>query len=200
MKSHIYYDMRLLYCFQDVISRVLERKRTFIVLISLYLASMLCGIIFIKSSALYEYHLQGVEEYFADVCYGEGSIFWLFCRRFAVKSLFLALFTLFGVHFLAVGFGGVLIVFRGYSLGGCVLLFLSVYRLSGALVLFVLYLPVCLLCDAAYLSFSTLAFQRARSFCFCKEDWRKMLFDFLCGVTVVGCVCLFEAFLLLVLF
>ena len=79
-----------------------------------------------------------------------------------------------------------------------IVIFFSVYRLTGALVVFVLYLPVHLLFDCLFLAATSLSCGRARRFC--GEDFFCLLWDFLVLLAITAIVCLAEAILLLALF
>ena len=87
--------------------------------------------------------------------------------------------------------------FRAYTFGGCLVLFFSVYRFTGALIVIALYLPVHLLVDAVLLWAALLSCDRARGFCFCRTDFMSILRDFVILAIILLLVCLLEMLLLL---
>ena len=122
----------------------------------------------------------------------------IFFERTAGHTLLLALILLGGIHFAALTIPAAALFSRACTFGGSIVIFFSVYRLTGALVVFVLYLPVHLLFDCLFLAATSLSCGRARRFC--GEDFFCLLRDFLILLAITAIVCLAEAILLLALF
>lgn len=192
--------MNLLFCYRDCFCRIIKRKKTLIFLLLLFLCSTLCGIIFVNSPSFYEYHLRMCDRYLDRVCYSQTNVFLIFIKRTAGHSIFLLLLFVAGVHRAACVFTPLALVYRGYTFGGSIYIFLKVYRFSGAVVLFVLYLPVHLLLDVLFLACGTLSFARAADFRFCKNDFKELMLDFFLFLLAVTAICLLEAVLLLAFF
>lgn len=187
-------------CIRECLFRVIERKRTLLFLILLFLCSTVCGIVFVKTPAMYEYHLRVCDRFLDRVCFSSTDVFLIFLERTAGHAALLALVCASGVHVAALVVSPAVLVYRAYTFGGSLAVFFSVYGFSGALIAVVLYMPVHLLIDAALLCSATLAFGRAPRFRFCAPDLRELFCDFLVGLFVVVCACLFEMTLLFVLF
>ncbi len=192
--------MRLLYCFQDYYARITEKKRTVILLLLTYALGLIFGLIFIKKTSAYDYHVEACVRFLEEVCYSQTNIFLLFLKRYAGNLLLYLLVSVSGVHFLTVWLPPVLLAYRGYTLGGSLFVFFSVYRFSGVMIVFTLYLPIKLLCDSVLTSGTVLSLHRARDFRFCGEDFKVLLLDFLCGALVLLAIGLLEALLLFAFF
>ena len=145
------------------------------------------------------YHGKLCARYLRDVCYTDRSVFLVFLER-AAGCIVLAAFLLFaGIHIVGLVFPPLLIAFRAYTFGGCLVVFFSVYRVAGALIVFCLYLPIHLLADAVLLWATALTYDRAPGFCFCRADFFAILRDLAVLAAVLLAICFAEAVLLLVI-
>lgn len=160
----------------------------------------MCGVLFIHSPAIYDYHIVLCDRFIDRVCYSSTSVIVIFFERTAGHALYLVLLFACGVHPIACPLAPAVLVYRGYTFGGTIYILFSVYRVSGALIALVLYLPVHLLFDLLFLCVCALSFDRARHFCFDKEELKGMLCEFVLALIAVVAVCLLEALLLAVLF
>lgn len=192
--------MRFFIPVKDCFGRVCERKKTLAAFGALFLLSFILGICFIKTPAIYDYHLTLCDRYIDRVCYSQTSVFLIFIERTAGHAFLLALFLIAGLHPAALIFPPAILVYRAYTFGGSVAIFLSVYRFSGALVVFVLYLPIHLLLDVLFLSAISLSCSRACRFRFAKEEFLELFYDFLILFLLTAAICLLEMILLLALF
>ncbi len=181
-------------------SPIFERKKTLIFLTVLLLLGVILGMIFVKTPVFYDYHLKLLEQFVERVCFSSRSVFLIFLERLAGSTLLLVLVSFSGVHTVALLLPPVVLFYRSYTFGATVLLFFSVYRLSGALVLFFFYLPVHLLVDLLLTGGATLAFVRARTFCWKKDDFSRLFLDIISLFILLFIVCLLELLLLLVFF
>ena len=185
---------------RECLARILERKRTFILLAALCLVGAILGLCFIRTPAVYDYHLGLCERYVVRVCFSDRSVFVIFWERLAGAALLIALMLLSGVHFAALIVPPAILLYRAYTFGGSLVIFFSVYRVTGVLIVFVLYLPVHLLLDAVLLAATTLSCARAPHFCFCRHDFCELGMDFCALLLLAAAVCLFESVLLLAIF
>lgn len=185
---------------RDCLARSWERKRTLLVFLALFLAGFVLGICFVKEPAFYEYHLSACERYLSRVCYSDRSVFTIFLERTAGCALLLLLVLIAGVHVAALAVPPVVLLYRAYTFGGSVAVFLGVYSVSGFFVVFALYLPMHLLIDAVLIAGTAVSFGRAPRFCFSKGDFAELALDFLALLILVAIVCFFEMFLLLAVF
>lgn len=187
-------------CCRSVIARIAERRWTLVLLLLLTLFGFLCGVLFLKTPAFYEFHLRNCAKFLDRVCASDRSVFLTALEHAAGYALLLALYLLGGVHIAALLLPSVAIVFRAYTFGGTVAILFSVYRLPGALVFFLLYLPIRLLTGALLLIAAALSFSRAISCKFSSAEFRCMLSDF--GILAAGgaIVCILEAILLAIFF
>lgn len=199
-KRGIQWGMAPLSLLCDCFSRAFRRKWAPIALSVLFLAGFLCGAALFHTPAFYDYHLRIVDRFLDRVCYSDRSVVIIFFERTAGNVLFLVLLCLGGLHPAALFLPTAAIAFRAYLFGGSFVALFSVYRVAGGLVALALYLPVHLLLDAVFLCAASLAFSRAFSFRFCAGDLKEWLLDLLLLSAAVAAVCLFEAFLLAVLF
>ena len=191
----ISYGMHPLFYVREAFSRAWERKRTLIIFALLFLVGMIVGMSFGASA----YHGKLCARYLRDVCYTDRSVFLVFLER-AAGCIVLAAFLLFaGIHIVGLVFPPLLIAFRAYTFGGCLVVFFSVYRVSGALIVFCLYLPIHLLVDAVLLWATALTYDRAPGFCFCRADFFAILRDLAVLAAVLLAICFAEAVLLLVI-
>lgn len=160
----------------------------------------MCGIVLVKTPVFFDYHLKSCDRFLDRVCYSDRNVFLIFFERSAGNVLILLLLFLGGLHPAALILTGCTVLFRAYTFGGMLGILFSVYKMSGALVAFVLYMPVHLLLDVIFLASAALAFSRAICFRFTAHDFKELLSEYLCFSVLTVAVCLFEAFLLLVLF
>ncbi len=192
--------MNMPYPVRDCVCRAAERRKTLLVLAVVFLAMAVLGICFYQTPAFYDYHLTLCERFVDRVCYSQQSVFLIFLERFAGNALFVLVILAGGVHPVALVLPPLTLCYRAYTFGGSLAVFFSVYRLSGALIVFVLYLPVHLLVDVVLLGGAALSFSRAPRFKFSKGDLRELLCDFLILLVLIAAICLLEMILLLVLF
>lgn len=190
--------MNFLFFIKDGFSRAFERKKTLLILAIVFCVGIICGILFIKTPAIYGYHLNLCDKYIDRVCYSERNVFLIMLERFAGGALLVCFVLASGFHPVCLVLPTLLLFYRAYTFGGSIVIFFSVYRMSGALIVFGLYLPVHLLIDGAL--FLAAAFSFARAPHFCTSEFRAMLFDLLFLLVLVAAICLFEIILLLVLF
>lgn len=183
-----------------VFSRAFERRRTLILLLVLVLVGAICGMAFFKTPAFYEFHLRSCDRFLDRICYSDRNVFVLFLERTGGCVLLVALYLIGGVHIAGLFLPAAGILFRAYTFGGTVAVLFSVYRLPGALVVFVLYLPIRIMTDAVLLLAAALSVARAPAFCFSRSDFRDLLLDFAVLSLLIVLVCLIEAILLLALF
>ena len=192
--------MNLFLFFRDCISRALERKKTLAVFVCIYVFATILGILFIKTPAMYHYHLNLCDRFVERVCYSDRNVFLIFWERACGNSVFLAVILSAGIHPIGCIISPILLLYRAYTFGGSLVIFFTVYRVSGILIVFVLYLPIHLLIDAILLCSASLSCGRASCFCFSKDDFVALLRDFLVLLLLICAVCLLEMILLLLLF
>ncbi|MDE7159136.1 MAG: hypothetical protein K2N74_06155, partial [Clostridiales bacterium] len=143
------------------------------------LISFVLGIIFIKTPAAYSYYIKLCERFIDRVCFSETSVIIIFLERTAGFTLVFALILISGIHPAGCILPPAIFVYRFYTFGGSIAIFLSVYRMTGVLIVFILYLPIHLLIDAVCLAAALLSYSRACCFRFSKEDWCTLGCDFL---------------------
>ncbi len=160
----------------------------------------MCGIVFIKTPAFYEYHLKICDRFLDRVCYSDRSVFLIFLERTAGNALLLVLVLAGGLHPACLPLPAVVLLYRSYTFGGTLAILFSVYAFPGAVVAFVLYLPIHLLVDVALLLAAGTSVCRAFCFSFCAGDWKELLCDFLAFLALLVLICLLETVLLLALF
>lgn len=192
--------MNPLFLLRDCCGRAVNNKKTLLAFLFVLLISALCGMIFVKTPAVYSYHLTICERFVDRVCFSSRSVFLIFLERTAGHFLILLLLLCAGIHTAGLIVTPAVICFRAYTFGGSLVIFFTVYRFTGALIVFVLYLPVHLLIDAVLLLAVSLSFSRARCFRFCADDWKGLLLDLVVLFVLILLICLIEAFLLLALF
>lgn len=192
--------MNLFSYFRELICRALERKKTLIVFAVLYLAFIVLGIVFIKTPAIYSYHINLCDRFIDRICYSQQSVILIFLERFAGNAVYLALLLCSGVHTAGLILPPVVLGYRAYTFGGSLAIFFSVYRMSGALIVFVLYLPIHLLLDVVFLCATSVSFSRAKCFRFKGDDFTALLRDFILLLVIVAVICLLEMLLLLIIF
>lgn len=189
-----------LFPIRDCLRRVGEKKIVLIVYGAVFVCFAILGICFIKTPAIYGYHFNLCDQFVDRICYSERSVIVIFFERSAGHLLLLTLSLLAGLHIFAVSVPTVILIYRAYTLGGSLYIFFSVYRLSGALIVGVLYLPVHLLIDAVLLCAIMFSINRAPRFTFCRHDFTEILRDFIVLGVFILLICLLEAVLLLALF
>ena len=185
---------------RDVFSRAFERKRALVIFAAGFLVCVVLGAVFVKTPAGYDYHLRLCERFLDRVCFSERSVFVIFFGRTAGNALLLALVLLGGMHYACLTVPTVVLFYRSCTFGGSLVIFFSVYKLTGALVVFALYLPVHILTDCLLILGAALSCGRARRFRFCADDFRILLLDLLIFFAFVVLVCIAEAILLSALF
>ena len=192
--------MNLFSHFRDCFARAFERKKTLIVFAVLFVFAMLLGIVFIKTPAIYDYHLSRCERFIDSICFSDRSVFLIFLERIAGHALILALLLVAGIHPVGLVITPIIVVFRAYTFGGSLSIFFSVYRMTGALIAIAFYLPVHIMFDVIFLVVVSLSFNRAFGFRFCKRDFAQLLRDSLIFLIFTVLVCIVEILLLLLLF
>ena len=189
-----------LFFLRNFFSKVLERKKTLIFLALLVVLFTILGMCFLSSPAVYEYHLELCESFLLDVCFSDGNVFLIFLGRLGGCLLLVLLILIGGIHPAALVRPLFVIVYRAFTFGGCLYVFFVQYGLSGAMVVFVLYLPIHLLTDVLLLFAAVISFGRAFRFCFCGTDLFEILWDAFALLLLAVAVYLAEMILLLALF
>ncbi len=185
---------------QNFFGSVFSRKKTLIFLSLLVLVFLILGACFVTTSAVYDYHLSICDGFLTDVCFSDTNVFLIFLQRTGGCALLLLLILIGSFHPIALLLPLAVLAYRAFTCGGCLYVFFEYYGVTGAMIVFVLYLPVHLCADAILVFAATLAFARAFSFCFCACDFLDLLRDALILLGLVIAVCLFEMILLLALF
>ncbi len=185
---------------REFFGRALERRSTLIIFAILFAAGALLGLCFINTPAAYDFHLENCDRYLRRVCYSDRNVFTIFSERTAGCLLLAALSAISGIHIAALALPSAVLLYRAYTFGGSIRILCSVYRVSGSLVVLVLYLPIHLLIDAVLIVGMALSCARAPHFCFCKRDFCDILCDFGVLAGLMALICLLEMLLLLVLF
>lgn len=178
----------------------MERKKTLLIFCGIYLVGAILGMCFIKTPAVYEYHVTLCARYVDRVCFSDRNVFLIFLERSCGYALLLAVVLLSGMHFAALIIPPGILIYRAYTMGGSLLILFSVYRATGALVALVLYLPVHLLIDAVLLAAMAVSCGRATKFTFCRSDFAVLGADFVTFFLIILAVCLLETILLLTVF
>ena len=192
--------MRLLLPVKECFGRALEKKIVLIIYTVLFLAGTILGIVFIKTPAIYDYHLNRCESFIGSVCFTDRSVFLIFLERIAGHTLIMALLPVAGIHPVGLVITPIVIVFRSYTFGGSLAIFFSVYRMTGALIAIAFYFPVHIMFDCIFLAAVSLSFSRAFCFHFGKKDFRLLFKDFAILLIFTAIVCVAETILLLILF
>lgn len=161
---------------------------------------MICGLALVQTPVFYDYHLNLCDRFLDRVCYSDKSVFLIFLERTTGNALVLLLLLAGGIHPAALLLPSAVLCYRAYTFGGTLAVLFSVYRAAGALVAFVLYLPVHLALDAIFLLAATLSASRAFCFRFLFCDFKELFTDFLFLLLAVALVCFLEMLLLGVLF
>ncbi|MDE6274746.1 MAG: hypothetical protein K2L87_06855 [Clostridiales bacterium] len=179
---------------------MLTRKKTMIIFVVLFLFGAICGMIFIKTPAVYGYHLKMCDRFVERVCFSSQNVFLIMLERAAGHALYLIIILAAGISPFLLVLTPVIWVYRAYTFGGSIVMLFAVYRFTGALLVFGLYLPIHLLIDAVLLCAISLSFSRARGFCFCRREHRELALDLLILFALIVLICILEMFLLLMFF
>ena len=192
--------MRLFLPVKECFGRVFEKKLVLIIFAVLFVVGAALGIVFVKTPAMYDYHLNRCERFIDSICFSDRSVFLIFLERLAGHALILALLLIAGIHPVGLVITPVIVVFRAYTFGGSLSIFFSVYRMTGALIAIAFYLPVHIIFDCIFLAAVAISFQRASGFRFSKFNFGELLLDALIFLLLIAIVCLVEMLLLLILF
>jgi len=192
--------MRFFLPVKNCCERALSRKKTLIIFAVLFLTGIILGIIFIKTPAMYDYHLARCDRFIDRVLFSDRSVFVIFLERTFGHILILLPLLLAGIHPAALVVTPFVLVFRAYTFGGSIAIFFSVYRLSGTLLVLALYIPIHLLIDAVFFMAIAVSFARAKCFRFCKSDFLELFCDLLVFACMIALICFAEMLLLLILF
>ncbi len=192
--------MNLSFRFRDCLSRTFERKKTLAAFAILFLVGMILGLIFVKTPAIYDYHITVCDRFVNRICFSDRNVFEIFLERALGHAVLLLVIALSGIHFVGCVLPPVVLLYRAYTFGGSLYIFFSVYRFSGALIVIGLYLPVHLLIDAVLCFAGALSYARCRRFGFSRHDWLLLFADFLVFFCFLLAVGLLEMLLLLALF
>lgn len=184
---------------RDCFSRAVERRRTLFILALLFVVFAVLGACFARSDVMFEYNQNACARFIDRVCYSDTSVFVLFLKRTAGHAALFALVLLGGLHPVTMLFPMSVLLYRAFAFGGSLVIFFTVYGVSGAVIVFVLYLPIHLLIDAALLLASSCSFGRCRC-SLCREEIVGIALDFLCFLALTAIICLVEAALLFALF
>ncbi len=189
-----------LYFMESFFSRAWERKKTLVILAVLVLVFSILGMCFLDNPAVYEYHLSICESYLTDVCFSDTNVFLIFLERAGGCALLAALILAGGLHPVALLLPIAVLIFRSFTFGGSLYVFFDYYGISGAMVVFIIYLPNHLVTDALLVVAAAVTFGRAFRFCFTPSDFFDLLRDFLTILIFIAIICLAEMILLLALF
>lgn len=161
--------MNLFFTLKNRIHELFERKKAIIILILLFLSSIVCGIVFIKNGEFYQICMRNCSRFVDYVCFSQVSVFKIFLERFLAHLLILSVVLLTGITKITSYLSPVILVYRGFFLGGNCFLLIAVYHFSGILILLLLYLPIHLAVDFLLTVACIHAFDRSKSFYFCKD-------------------------------
>ena len=192
--------MRLFLPIRERFGRAFEKKKILIIYALLFVIGLVLGIIFVKTPAIYSYHLDRCDRFIDGVCFSDNNVFLIFLERSAGHLLIALVLLLAGMHPVGLVLTPIVILFRSYTFGGSLYIFFSVYRMSGALISLALYIPIHLILDAVFLMTVALSFCRAFGFHFQKGDFLELIKDALIVFLFIVLACLLEMILLLILF
>ena len=192
--------MNFLPVIRECACRAFKRKILLCVFLGIFLVFAVLGICFIKTPAIYAYHINLCDKFVDRVCYSDRSVFLIFIERCAGNLLLVSVALLSGMHVFMLAVPSFVFIYRAYTFGGSLYVFFSVYRLSGALIVFLLYLPIHLLLDAVLIGIIAISVERSACFCFQKNDFLDILRDFAVVGVITALICLLEMLLLLLLF
>ena len=194
MGGCISYGMHPFFFVRECFSRAWEHKRALFCFMLLFFVCAVIGML-VRDS----YHLQLCTRYLRNVCYTDKSVVVVFFGRFAGCTLLILFLLASGMHRIGLIFPPLLFAFRGYTFGGCIAIFFSVYKFAGALIVIAFYLPVHLLIDAILFWVTALSVDRCRSFCFCRLSFLALLRDAVFFIVLAAAVCFLEMVLLIVI-
>lgn len=180
--------------------RAFAHKKMLVAFSAVFLLAFILGICFVTQPAAYDYHLNLCARYVDRVCYSDTNLFLIFFARLGGSALLALLVAAGCIHPVALILPLFVVCYRGYTLGGCIYILFSVYQMTGAVIVFLVYLPVHLLIDGLLLCGWVLAAERAVCFRFCMGDLPEILRMLLFMIAWTAVICAAEAFLLLVFF
>lgn len=189
-----------LFFLRSFFARVFERKKTLIFLALLTVIFTILGMCFLSSPTVYEYHLTLCENFILDVCYSDTNVFLIYIERLGGCALLIALMLVGCIHPIALLLPLAVIVYRAFTFGGCLFVFFDYYGMTGAMIVFIVYLPIHLLTDALLIFAATVTTERAFRFTFCASELFEVLWDALVLLLMAAAVYLAETVLLLALF
>lgn len=192
--------MGLLFLLRDLFFRAMSRKKTFAALAALFLLFIVLGMIFYSALPIRRQLNIMCARFMERIVYSDKNIFLIFLERTAANAALSVLILCAGVHPAALVFPPLLLAYRASVFGGTFVAFFAIYRLPGAFVVLLLYLPIHLLTDALLLTTAAISFARAKGFCFCRRDLRGLLYDILSVLAISAAICLAETMLLAVIF
>lgn len=192
--------MNIFWHFRECFCRAFTRKKTLLVFGIVAAVSLILGMIFVTTPAMYDYHLTICDRFVRRVCFSDRSVFEIFLERALGHALLLLVVLFSGIHVAGCVLPPVVFVYRAYTLGGSLYIFFSVYRFAGALIALGLYLPVHLAVDFLLCCAGALSYARAPHFCFSKHELFLLLLDFALLLVLLLAVGLVEMLLLLTLF
>lgn len=192
--------MNLFAHFRGCLGSALERKKTLVFVAAVYVLFFIVGACCARSPAMFEYNRNLCARYIDRVCYSDTDVFVLFFTRLLGHGLLFVLVLAGSIHPAAMLFPAAVLLYRSFTFGGSVVLFFAVYGAAGALVVFILYLPIHLLIDVSLLLACSRSCGRCTSFCFCGDDLLVLLLDLLCFVLVAVAVGAVEGLLLAALY
>ena len=185
---------------QGFFARALERKKTLIFFAILTVLFAVLGMCVINSPAIYEYHLTVCDGFLTDICYSDTNVFVIFLERAGGCALLALLILVGGIHPVALLLPIAVLVYRAFTFGGSVYVFIDFYKISGAMVVIILYLPIHLAADVILIFAATITCGRAFHFSFCRTDLWGIVCDFFTVLFFIALVYLAEMLLLLALF
>ncbi len=189
-----------LHFISDSVGRIIERKKTLILFDAIYLVCMILGACFWKSASTYEYLLSLCDRFVRRICFSDCNLFLVFLERTAGRTLLIALMLASGIHWGCLWIAPVMLLYRAYTFGSCVIILFSVYRLTGIFIVFALYLPVHLCIDVLLISAAVLSCQRVGNFRFCRNDFYAILRDFGAIFLLICAISALEIILLGIIF
>lgn len=189
-----------LFFLRDCLGRIRDRKRVLLLFFGLYFTGAVLGMCFIYTPSVYGYHLDVCRKFMDGVCFSDRNVFLIFIEHAAEGGLLLAVILAAGMHCAGLVVPPVLLLYRAYTFGGSVVIFFSVYRVTGVLVVFLLFLPVRLLTDGLLICATVLSCARAANFRFCRPDFLGLALDLAALFIALLAVCLLELVLLAAVF
>lgn len=178
--------------------RAIAWKKTLIAFAAIFFLFVVLGLCFVTQPAAYDYHLNLCARYVDRVCYSDTSVILIFMARVGGCALLAVLTVSGGIHKAALLIPIAVLGYRGYTLGGSLYILFSVYGMTGAVIVFLAYLPVHLLIDAILLFGCVNSVESAM--CSRIGDPFKLLRLFLFLLFWIAAVCAAECVLLLAFF